>query len=687
MLEVENPYKGLRAFSEADAADFFGRAALVGRLLERMAGEGALTPQPPLPAAGEGEQMLPFTSSWGDGERFLAVVGPSGSGKSSVVRAGLIPALRQGGLSGSEQWFIADLMPGTHPLEELELALLKVAVRQPADLAEQLGRDARGLLRAARLILPDENSELLLVIDQFEEVFTLVAHEAARMHFLDNLATAATDPRSRVRVVATLRADFYDRPLAYPQLGALIRERTEVVLPLSTDELALAIVAPARRARVMVEPDLVADIVRDVGTQPGALPLLQYALTELFERREGRVLTRAAYRASGGMSGALARRAEELYQGLDPAGQDAARQLFLRLVMLGEGVEDTRRRVRISEFGVRSSGAEARIPNSMQQVIDRFSQARLLTFDRDAATRAPTAEVAHEALLRAWGRLREWLDTSRAALRTQRQLTAAAAEWTEHAQDTSYLASGARLAQFAALAEGGAIMLNAAEQAYLDASLAERDRQAREEHERQATELEQAQALAEEQRGRAEAAHHAEAAQRSAAQRLRALVGALVIFFLVAGGLALYAFGQQREAERQARQANVRAWSAAALNNLETDPERSLLLILQAVSATYNVDRSILPEAEDALRRSLQRAKIKRRLETRGRFSWLDWSADGQRIAIQTHTPFRDFGQRLENRSHSRDRSVAGCVRSHQRACRSSTAIIPTRDEHHHCPE
>jgi hypothetical protein len=146
-------------------------------------------------------------------------------------------------------------------------------------------------------------------------------------------------------VIVTLRADFYDRPLRYPQLGEPMRTRSEVVLPLNPDELEQAIVEPARRAGVTVESELVADVVRDVGAQSGALPLLQYALTELFERREGRVLTRAAYRASGGVRGALARRAEELYQGLDSAGQAAAREIFLRLVTLGEGVEDTRRRV------------------------------------------------------------------------------------------------------------------------------------------------------------------------------------------------------------------------------------------------------------------------------------------------------------------------------------------------------
>jgi conflict system STAND superfamily ATPase len=151
-------------------------------------------------------------------------------------------------------------------------------------------------------------------------------------------------------VVVTLRADFYDRPLLYPDFGELMRERTEVVLPLSADELGQAIVGPAARVGIVPAPDLIAAIVKDVGDQPGTLPLLQYALTELFERRAGRTLTLAAYRASGGVQGALARRADELYNALDADGQKVARQLFLRLITLGEGVEDTRRRVLRSEL-------------------------------------------------------------------------------------------------------------------------------------------------------------------------------------------------------------------------------------------------------------------------------------------------------------------------------------------------
>jgi WD40 repeat protein/transcriptional regulator with XRE-family HTH domain len=541
---LKNPYKGLRPFGEADAGDFFGRDALIVRLLERMAEGGAE-------------------------HRFLAVVGPSGSGKSSVVRAGVVPALRQGGVAGSDRWFIAELTPGAHPLEELELALLQVAVRQPAGLLDQLRRDTSGLLHAAQRIQPaGSDAELLLVIDQFEEVFTLVDDEATRLHFLDSLVTAVSTPGSCVRAIVTLRADFYDRPLRYNGIGELIQQHTEVVLPLTPDELEQAIVEPARRAGATVEAAAVADIVRDVGDHPGTLPLLQYALTELFEHRDGRVLTRAAYRAGGGVRGSLARRAEAIYAVLDPVAKETARQAFLRLITLGDGVEDTRRRVQIDELYAETapdsegSAARARPAPSLgpsptvDAVLDRFGQARLLTFDHDPQTRGRTVEVAHEALLRAWGRLRGWLDTSRADVRAQRLLAGAAAEWAQHDRDSGFLASGARLVQFAALLDNGSVALNDLENIYVNSSVAERDRLAAAEQERQARELAQAQTLALEQRERAEAAQRAVIAQRSAARRLRVLVAALAIFLAVAAGLSAFAFQQRGQAQASADEAD-----------------------------------------------------------------------------------------------------------------------------------
>ena len=392
--EPENPYKGLRAFQMADARDFFGRDRLVQRLINRL---------------GEHDKLA----------RFLAVVGPSGSGKSSVVKAGLVPALWRGDLPGSDRWFVVEMMPGLYPLDELEIALTRVAANQAGNLREHLERDERGLVRVAGLILPDDDSELVIIVDQFEEVFTLVEDDARRTQFIELLHAAATNPRSRVRVIITLRADFYDRPLHYPDFGELVRSRMETVMPLSADELEEAITKPAARVGVAFEPGLVATITGDVHYQPGALPLLQYALTELFEQRTDHTLTHEAYQTLGGAAGALVKRAEELYHEQDEAGQETIRQMFLRLVSLGEGTEDTRRRVPRSEL-LAVGGDEDR----MDETIDTYAAYRLLTLDHDPATHRPTVEMAHEAILREWGRLRSWLDESRHDIRQQRLLAA-----------------------------------------------------------------------------------------------------------------------------------------------------------------------------------------------------------------------------------------------------------------------
>jgi class 3 adenylate cyclase len=453
--EVKNPYKGLRAFHQEDAGDFFGREELVQRMVQRLGEAGALS-------------------------SFLAVVGPSGSGKSSAVRAGLIPALRSGALPGSDRWLIAEMLPGAHPLEELEAILLSIAVNPPESLLGQLKEDERGLLRAAKRVLPrDESIELVLLVDQFEEVFSLVEEEPVRVHFLQSLHAVVTDPRSRVRIIVTLRADFYDRPLLYPDPGELVRQRTEVVLPLNVEELERAIVRPAAQVGVQVEPELIAAIVKDVGEQPGTLPLLQYSLTELFDRRRGRVLSLEDYRASGGVLGALSNRAETIYAELDSEKQEATRQLFLRLITLGEGAEDTRRRVRRAELAALGTDGEA-----ISSVIETFGRYRLLTFDRDPITHDSTVEVAHEALIRTWPRLWGWLEASREKLRVQRQLAGASAEWAKSGKDPSFLASGGRLSQFEALSEAGAqdhsrseaVALTADEIAYLQASVTERER-------------------------------------------------------------------------------------------------------------------------------------------------------------------------------------------------------------------
>ena len=459
LLETKNPYKGLRAFQQADASDFFGRTAMIQRVLDRL--------------------QEPVVEN-----NFLAVIGPSGSGKSSLVKAGVLPALRSGRIPGSDNWFYAEMVPGEVPLEEMASALLSVSSSPLPGVVDTLREHVDGLAIGVYEALPSKENKLLLMIDQFEELFTRVELESDRQQFLDLILNAVNAEDSPVIIIATLRADFYDRPLLYQGFGELIRARTELVLPLNDEELAETISGPAYRVGAVLEEGLIETITEDVREQPGALPLLQYALTELFERREGALLTSAAYQDIGGTLGALAKRAEEVYRRFNEAGQNMVRQMFLRLVTLGEGQEDTRRRILQSEL-LTLGDREV-----VEDVIDRFGRYRLLTFDRDEATRSSTIEVAHEALIRRWERLREWLTESRDDVRLERELLHAATDWAASDRDASYLLQGNRLLAFEEWAESTSLRLNALELEYMSASLAARDERdaierARQERERQ----------------------------------------------------------------------------------------------------------------------------------------------------------------------------------------------------------
>jgi len=514
--DVRNPFKGLSAFTEADAEDFCGRHRLLAHLLsvfERPGSEG----------------------------RLVAAVGPSGSGKSSVVRAGLIPALRQGAIDGSSDWFLTTMMPGAHPFDELEGALVRVAASPPGPLSELMAGSDRGIARAVKQIIPDESADLLLVIDQFEELFTLVEDENERRQFIDGLIAAIREPRSRLRLVVTIRADFWDRPLRYPNLAVLLETAAVTVPPLSADELEQSIVEPIAKQRMVYEPGLVARISAEVADQPGALPLLQYALTQLFDRHDHGVLTVAEFDGLGGVSGAVARRSEETFQSLSPVQQLAAQRMFGRLVTLGDGAEDTRRRVSTTELGQDST---------MSQVVEVYGNARLLAFDRDPVTSSPTVEVAHEALIREWPRLRGWLDDGRQDLRVHRHLTTSATEWNAHARDDSELYRGVRLAAAASWADGTTDAMNQLEHEFFDASVARRDAQ--------------------------------EGFERRRTRRLRRLLittAVVAVVAMLAGGLA---FQAQRRAESSEAAADLDRLLADARSADPTDPT---IGILQALAA------------------------------------------------------------------------------------------------------
>ena len=453
---LRNPYKGLRAFREQDADDYFGRNVLVDELL------GALA----------------------DGSRLVTLVGPSGSGKSSVIDAGLIPALRGGRLPVSGGLVVRRLRIDTLPTEDLLAATAGVPPGQ----------------------------ELLLVVDQLEQVF-VGASDDERGRFFGRLASLATDPAG-TRFVAALRADFYDRALADARFARVFASGVVTVLPMEAAGLEAAIVEPARRAGAELDPDLLAELISDTVDRPGALPLLQYVLATLFDRCTDGHLTLDAYRAIGGLRGALTRRAETVFERLDDPGRAAARQVFLRLVR-PDGEKGTSRRARVRELSALEID-----PVVLSDVLRAFETDRLLTFDRDPLSGDGTVEVAHEALLAEWDRLAGWLDACRLDLRQHAWLTTRVEEWVARGRVDDDLLTGGRLDEYEDWRAGTSFVLTDDERAFLDGSV-ERRR------------LEQDATLAREARERS--------LERRAHRRLLGLIGAVAVV-AVAGAWAVVAW-------------------------------------------------------------------------------------------------------------------------------------------------
>ena len=420
---ARNPYKGLKAFAEQDADDFYGREALVTRLVEMLAA----------------------------GQRLIALVGPSGSGKSSVVAAGLLPRLRTGSVRESDGWTIVPITLGPDPAADVRSAVIRATKRAfPSD----------------RLAPPKiEGERILVVLDQFEQLYT-AGDETRRTSFLSTLVRELTDPASPLTVILTLRADYFDRPLQDPDFSAALVPGVVHVLPLSARELEAAIIAPASGVGVRVEPALLAELVAETVARPGSLPLLQYALTELFDQRDGTAVTLAAYTALGGLRGILSRRAEAAYLGLSADGQRIATQVFLRLVRLGRGTADSRRRLTLADLTEVSTDAVV-----LSDVLTTFGRHRLLTFDHDPGSGQATVELAHEALLTEWERLAEWIDQHRSALRRRDALLAAVEEWELSGRDDDYLLGGRRLAELDAWSHEGTLRLTTREREFLDAGL------------------------------------------------------------------------------------------------------------------------------------------------------------------------------------------------------------------------
>jgi WD40 repeat protein len=547
----EPPFKGLQFFDVADADLFFGREMLTARLVERLREE-----------------------------RLLAVVGASGSGKSSLVRAGLVPALQRGQPladgtqlpQGSERWEVHILTPTAHPLEALALSLTRGAdsAQATTTLTDDLAADPRSLHVHVRKRIARGN-RLLLVVDQFEELFALCRDAEERRAFVDNLLTAA-DPQvgGPTVVVLTLRADFYHHCAQYDNLREALGNYQEYIGSMTPQELRRAIEEPARQNDWEFEPGLVGLLLHDVGDEPGALPLLSHALLETWKRRRGRMMTLSGYTGAGRVQSAIAQSAEAIYQGLEEHEQAIARSIFLRLTELGEGTQDTRRQAGLDELVTRPDEATA-----VEGVLSTLVEARLVTAEEE------TVQVAHEALIREWPTLREWLDEDREGLRVHRHLTEAAQEWQRMGRDPGELYRGGRLAQASEWASAHSEALNPLEREFLAASEDWAQRREAEREAQRQRELEAARKLAEAERQRAEERERSAVGMR---RRARYLAGALVI----AGALAIVAFLLSQRASRNAETAeSERAVAEAA--RVQEAAQRATAQASQAQEAAQRV--------------------------------------------------------------------------------------------------
>src|SRR4051812_18705252 len=432
------PFLGLHAFDVEDALLFYGRDREVEDLLQCL-----------------------------QKRRFLAVVGDSGSGKSSLVRAGLIPSLLRGrfqdGKGWTESWRVAILRPADDPFRELANALpdldaygqVRNDVRRACE--QDLREGTTGLYNCvASLVRPGDRT--LILVDQFEEIFTLERQTERdedkrkvrdqQNRFIDCLLTAADAGGDRpIYVVITLRADFYAHCWQHAQLPRRIAANQYAVQRIPTEKLREVIETPLSLAGAKAEPGLVRTILEDMGDAPGSLPLLEHALELLWDARTDRTLTHAAYESLGRLKGAIRKYADKVYNELLPSEQTIAEKILLRLTQLGEGTEDTRRTARVNELF--SIGSD---PGLTQKVLKRLADARLVTMSGDiASTQAggddPTVDIAHETLIREWPELRSWIEKNRGALRTSRRLESAAREWKQAGElaKSDYLYHGARL--------------------------------------------------------------------------------------------------------------------------------------------------------------------------------------------------------------------------------------------------
>ena len=506
------PYRGLLPFREEDAPFFFGREAAIEQLLATV-------------------QRYPF----------VAVVGASGCGKSSAVRAGLVPRLRSDRYT---VWETVILVPTAEPLKALSNALAPLLeptmdevdhLAQAGKLAEHLRAETVSLSDIVERILEKQSGtdRVLIVVDQFEELYTLTSDDEVRRCFIRELLAASSRAGSKANVVLILRGDFVGKALANRPLSDQLQGALVNLGPMTLEELECAIRKPAEKIQLEFEAGLVERILHDVGDEPGNLPLLEFVLSELWDKRRGTVLLNETYDAIGGVHGAVGTKADELFKGLSPAEQKDLERVFMRLVLPAEGGLDTTcRRATFHE-----------LPPQEAKLVSKLVEERLLVISRSMSDRERTVEVAHEALISNWSTLRTWVNSGREFLLWRERFTVSFAKWERTPESEEALLRGPPLVEAQKWVDQRGQDLSDGERKFITRSREKRERLARAEKERQQYDL------AEAEKRRRE--------QMAAAKSMRQLAWVLAAVALGALGTATYVFWQKNQAEIRKQEAEV----------------------------------------------------------------------------------------------------------------------------------
>ncbi len=571
-----NPYKGLEAFQEKDAPLFFGRERVIQELAETV-----------------------------ETQPFVAVIGASGSGKSSVVLAGLIPHLKASG-----RWLIRDFRPKDDPFYNLSLSLIPLLYKDRLEQLEKI-RELPGKLQQAKIGLTDiirliaqehPQQKLLLFADQFEELFTANPDKALQHRFMDMLMEPLSHSSLPFAFLFTMRADFMSQAVGYsPFAHALDTYKPKILSSMNADELTAAMEKPAEKLGVNLQSGLTGRILQDLVNEPGNLPLLEFALTQLWEKQDFRILTHESYDEIGGVKQALAQHADAVFQGFNSEEQQMLRHIFIQLVRPGEGTQDTR------QVAFRHQFSEEK-----WKFVKRLADERLVVTGRNEENGQESLEVVHEALIQNWKPLQEWMNQDRAFRVWQERLRTAIKQWNEKKQDEGALLRGAPLAEAEKNMKQYKENLSQAENIYIETSIALREKE-----------------KAEKERTRLE--------REKLRKRINWIFGiSFVVALILSGEIAL----KYWESNRNLKQAQINEIKALTQSShtlfLANDQLNGLVTGIKAgkLSKQADISKNLRYNVINNLQKIVYNIREKNRLEGQsGVIHSLDFSSDGKMIA------------------------------------------------------